>query len=103
NYGVHPFWPVDNRWFYGDTIFIWEPLLWIAATPLVFILRTTTARVLVGALLAAPLVVCFGSGLVPIGFAVLATGLTLAMLGIARKAKPVTALCAGIALWVSIT
>lgn len=103
NYGVHPFWPVDNRWFYGDTIFIWEPLLWTAAAPLVFILRTTTARVLVGALLSAALVVCFASGLVPIGFAVLATGLTLAMLGIARKAKPVTALCAGIALWVSIT
>ncbi|HMN45472.1 MAG TPA: metal-dependent hydrolase [Povalibacter sp.] len=103
NYGVHPFWPVDNRWLYGDTIFIWEPLLWTAAAPLIFILRTTLARVLVGALLAAALAACFGSGLVPIGFAVLATGLALAMLGIARRTKPVTALLAGIALWLSIT
>jgi len=103
NYGVHPFWPVDNRWLYGDTIFIWEPLLWTAAAPLIFILRTMLARVLVGALLAAALAACFGSGLVPIGFAALATGLTLAMLGIARKAKPVTALLTGIALWLSIT
>ncbi|MBN21087.1 MAG: hypothetical protein CL678_07345 [Bdellovibrionaceae bacterium] len=29
NYGVHPFWPIHNQWFYGDTIFIIEPLLWI--------------------------------------------------------------------------
>ncbi|MDY6946837.1 MAG: metal-dependent hydrolase, partial [Pseudomonadota bacterium] len=25
NYGVHPFWPLDNRWFYGDSVFIIEP------------------------------------------------------------------------------
>lgn len=29
NYGVHPFWPIDSRWFYGDSIFIIEPL-WLA-------------------------------------------------------------------------
>jgi inner membrane protein len=29
NYGVHPFWPVDAHWFYGDSIFIIEPL-WLA-------------------------------------------------------------------------
>ena len=29
SYGVHPFWPVDNRWFYGDAIFIYEPWLWV--------------------------------------------------------------------------
>jgi len=29
NYGVHPLWPVDDRWYYGDTIFIVEPL-WLA-------------------------------------------------------------------------
>src|SRR5688500_13795310 len=31
SYGVHPFWPVVNRWFYGDAVFIIEPWLWIAA------------------------------------------------------------------------
>jgi inner membrane protein len=36
SYGVHPFWPVDNRWFYGDFIFIVEPLLWFALLPLAF-------------------------------------------------------------------
>lgn len=103
NYGVHPFWPIDNRWHYGDTIFIWEPLLWTAAAPLIFVLRTTLARALTGALLAAAIAACFGSGLVPLGFAVLAATLALAMLGIARVTQPVTALFTGIVLWLSIT
>ena len=29
SYGVHPFWPWDVRWFYGDAIFILEPWLWL--------------------------------------------------------------------------
>lgn len=33
SYGVHPFWPLDNRWFYGDAVFIVEPWLWVAAIP----------------------------------------------------------------------
>jgi inner membrane protein len=34
NYGVHPFWPLSGRWFYGDSIFIVEPLWWAIAIPL---------------------------------------------------------------------
>ncbi len=30
SYGVHPFWPFSNRWVYGDSLFIIEPLLWIS-------------------------------------------------------------------------
>jgi inner membrane protein len=41
NYGVHPFWPVTGRWFYGDSIFIVEPL-WLAV--LVPILARAVAR-----------------------------------------------------------
>jgi inner membrane protein len=33
SYGVHPFWPFDNRWFYGDAVFIVEPWLWLVAIP----------------------------------------------------------------------
>jgi inner membrane protein len=29
NYGVHPFWPFDDRWYYGDLIFIIEPWLMV--------------------------------------------------------------------------
>ena len=28
-YGVHPFYPIDNRWYYGDALFIFEPWLWL--------------------------------------------------------------------------
>ncbi|MEP6729960.1 MAG: metal-dependent hydrolase [bacterium] len=28
SYGVHPFFPFDNRWYYGDAIFIVEPWFW---------------------------------------------------------------------------
>ena len=33
SYGVHPFWPWENRWHYGDTLFIVEPWLWVALLP----------------------------------------------------------------------
>lgn len=35
-YGVHPFWPMTNRWYYGDSIFIVEPLIWVMLLPLVW-------------------------------------------------------------------
>jgi len=28
SYGVHPFWPLTSRWFYGDAVYILEPWLW---------------------------------------------------------------------------
>jgi len=33
NYGVHPFWPLSSRWFYGDAIFIVEPLWLVVLLP----------------------------------------------------------------------
>lgn len=33
NYGVHPFWPIDSHWFYGDSIFIIEPFWLVIALP----------------------------------------------------------------------
>jgi inner membrane protein len=29
SYGVHPFWPLDNSWYYGDAVSIFEPWLWV--------------------------------------------------------------------------
>jgi inner membrane protein len=54
SYGVHPFWPWDNRWRYGDRLFIIEPLYWLAAAPLLLVLQRWPARLALGlALLAA--------------------------------------------------
>lgn len=33
SYGVHPFWPFSNRWYYGDAVFIVEPWLWGSFAP----------------------------------------------------------------------
>ena len=46
SYGVHPFWPVDDRWYYGDSVFIVEPWFWVASVPaLVAASRTRVRRV----------------------------------------------------------
>jgi inner membrane protein len=50
-YGVHPFWPWNNHWFYGDAVFIVEPLFWLATAPLLFTLRARAARVTLGLIL----------------------------------------------------
>ena len=60
NYGVHPFWPLSSRWFYGDSIFIIEPLWWVILIPLfVTTLRKRWLQVLLTVLLAALLMACW--------------------------------------------
>lgn len=53
NYGVHPFWPFDNHWFYGDFIFIVEPWLWTALIPAAWHICGPRTRVGLGALVLA--------------------------------------------------
>ncbi len=36
SYGVHPFWPLNNNWFYGDIVFIIEPWIWGILLPILF-------------------------------------------------------------------
>ena len=36
NYGVHPFWPFNNKWYYGDAVFIAEPWIWATLIPVLF-------------------------------------------------------------------
>jgi inner membrane protein len=36
SYGVHPFWPFNNKWYYGDSIFIIEPWIWATLSVLLF-------------------------------------------------------------------
>jgi inner membrane protein len=57
SYGVHAFWPFDARWQYGDAVFIVEPLLWAAlAIPLAFAAETRNARIVLGGVAAAGVV-----------------------------------------------
>ncbi len=52
-YGIHPFWPFDSRWIYGDRIFILEPWLWFCVLPLTFFLSKNykSLRALIGLLM----------------------------------------------------
>ena len=52
SYGIHPLHPFDSRWFYGDMVFILEPVFWVAfGAPLAMLLPWRTARALAAALL----------------------------------------------------
>lgn len=103
NYGVHPFWPVDNRWFYGDSVFIIEPLLWAACAPLAFIFKTHLARFAVLLLMVAAIALCFFSGMVPQPLAVAYSLLVAAMLLIGQRAGANVALAASVAVWLGVT
>ena len=55
-YGIHPFAPFDPRWYYGDMIFIVEPVFWLAlGTPLAaHVASPRWRRLLLGLLLLVP-------------------------------------------------
>lgn len=56
SYGIHPFYPLNPDWFYGDMVFIVEPFFWIAfGLPLLATINRTYLRWLgIALLLAAP-------------------------------------------------
>lgn len=103
NYGVHPFWPLDNRWFYGDSIFIIEPLFWAACAPLAFLFRTRAGRFVVWMVMVLALCLVFFTGMVPRSIAAIYSLLVVAMLLIGWRAPPGVALTAGVGLWLGTT
>ncbi len=104
SYGVHPFWPAENRWTYGDAVFIVEPLYWVAAAPLFFLLRSLTARVLFGAALTAAVVLGAVTHLVTATLCVmLATAILLALaLGARITARSAARISAAAAFGVTL-
>ncbi|HEX4970854.1 MAG TPA: metal-dependent hydrolase [Steroidobacteraceae bacterium] len=103
NYGVHPFWPFANRWFYGDAVFIAEPLFWAACAPLAFTFRTMLARLLVATILAIGVGLALFSGLVPMLPALVLIAVIGALLLLAWRTTPQKALAAGVTVWLAVT
>ena len=103
SYGVHPFWPLQNDWFYGDAVFIVEPLLWVTATPLLFTLSTMLGRSLVALAVLAGVALSFLTGLVPPSLAVALTVLVGVLGLISRYTGTRMALASGIFAWLGIT
>jgi inner membrane protein len=63
SYGVHPWYPLDARWFYGDMVFIVEPLFWVAiGVPMALIMRWRSLRLAGLACLLAALVAFAAKG-----------------------------------------
>lgn len=103
NYGVHPFWPLDNRWFYGDSIFIIEPLFWAACAPLAFIFRTRPARFIVWLAMVVAIGLVLFTGMVPPPVAAVYSLLVVAMMLVGWRAPQRVALAAGVSLWLATT
>jgi inner membrane protein len=70
SYGVHPFWPAHDGWFYGDAVFIVEPWFWVFSIPPLALAsvtrfgRISLALCLVVALAAAWIMLGVGTALV---------------------------------------
>ncbi|RYG70464.1 metal-dependent hydrolase, partial [bacterium] len=103
SYGVHPWWPLDSRWYYGDAVFIVEPSYWLATAPLLFVLRSVWAR----ALLALPLVAAVAlQGFVHQQALLWPIAAGLALLALAeggRRVSPRAAAATAVALMVAVT
>lgn len=103
SYGVHPYWPFENSWVYGDAIFIIEPLFWLAAAPLIFTAKTWLARIVIAiAGLAALGLGAYVNQEQPLWIAGILM-FALALLLIGRAGSPRIAAMASIAAIVTIT
>lgn len=104
SYGVHPFWPVDDRWIYGDSVFIVEPWLWVVSVP-VLVTATTNrvVRLLLSLVLVAGLALAWRVALVSSGAAAALTAGAVLSIAIARLSRPATRVSFATGGWVLVT
>ena len=88
-YGVHPFWPWDSRWFYGDSVFIVEPLFWvILVPPLVFAVKKAVWKGLIASFFILGIALPWLTPFVPMSLAVLVTLVGIVSLAVTLKLSP---------------
>lgn len=104
SYGLHPFWPVDDRWYYGDSVFIVEPWFWIVSVP-VLVAATTKriARVLLSLVFAIGLVLAWRVSLVTTGAAAALTVGAMLSIALARVLRPSRRVAVATGAWVVVT
>jgi inner membrane protein len=104
NYGVHPLWPLDDRWFYGDGIFIIEPYLIVCGIAgLVFGLRRSWGRIVLGVIGAAVLTAVWGLGIVPHLAAATLTVFSAVLLVASRRLAPARRVALALGAWALVT
>jgi inner membrane protein len=88
-YGVHPFYPFDNRWVYGDLVFIVEPVFWIAfGAPLASLIPSSRWRRVAWLLLAAAPILVTALGFLQWGSLALLAAAGISLTWMARAAAP---------------
>ncbi len=104
SYGVHPFWPFDNRWYYGDAVFIVEPWLWlIAIPPLLWGNRSLGGRIVLSLLGIVILVAAGFTGQVIRNVAIVLAVFAALWMAAQWVIRPRARVWGGIALWVAAT
>ena len=98
-YGIHPFAPFDPRWYYGDMVFIVEPVFWLAlGTPLAaHVASRAWRRALLALLLLVPALFTL-AGFLPWGSLLALAAVWALALAVTRRAGERAALLAGVAL-----
>lgn len=77
SYGVHPFYPIDPAWYFGDAMFIFEPWLWVVLG----LAATLNARSRMAKLAAALPIVIVPIAMVSAGIIPIEAALSLATVG----------------------
>ena len=97
SYGVHPFYPFDNRWYYGDAIYIAEPWFWVfLGVTALLNAQNPYGKLILGALFGVLMMAATIVGLVPWGAlvvpVVVAATMALAMRGVSPHRRSAIAL-----------
>jgi inner membrane protein len=104
SYGLHPFWPFDDRWYYGDAVFIVEPWLWVVSVPaLVAATTNRVARVLLSLVLIAGLALAWRVSVVTTGAAATLTIGAAIFLAFARVLRHSRRVAVAVSSWVAVT
>jgi inner membrane protein len=104
SYGVHPFWPFDGRWYYGDAVFIVEPWLWLVAIPALFWHRPSrVGKVLLPLFFLLILAAVLLLGQVARDVAVLLVCFAVVWPLLQWKLRPVARTASGLAAWALVT
>lgn len=89
NYGVHPLWPFDNGWKYGDLIFVLEPWAWVSLSLFLYFSDSTKKmKVLCAFLLFLGLGLSLFLGVVPLAMCLVLLIWACGFILVMKNAKP---------------
>ncbi len=89
DYGVHPFWPLYKGWFYGDFVFIIEPLFFaLCVPPVLASVRSLWLRVVLALVLCGVFYMVWSSAWLPSAVALFISIVALLSLVVAFKLNP---------------